>query len=307
MRYLPLFDVTATHDYFDGGPCPAIELQPDARTRALEARAGLLFRSSPGRLDVSYDADAVETLRMFAADTQRPLHLVFRARAADPTLASYTDPDSLGDAIQYYSSRAAREQDGACTWDAPDRITETDLDAIARIARDENDADPALRSLRADARLCELGNVVEPRDRILRPLAIIGIFVVLPGKDDRFPPAAPTRYRFGFRALRTIWKYHLLGDLAHKESAVIADLQSDGEAAEFDRGPKESLPGDRVALTFRSRAPIPLRVRSDRRLQLRENGKVLIRRLPVASPDGIGGVEIIDGKKRFVSDIYVNG
>ena len=66
------------------------------------------------------------------------------------------------------------------------------------------------------------------------------------------------------------------------------------------------------ALAFTSDRPIPLQARSDRRFQLRQNranGRdeaVLISRLPVAAPDGFGGVELFDGKKTIVSDIYVN-
>jgi hypothetical protein len=319
MRFEPLFDVGITHDYYGTGLCPVVELAPDVSTRGLEARAGLVIRSSPGSIAVYYDADSVDTLRMHAAEPNG-LRLVFRLRATDSALASYTDPDTLGgDAIHYYSSHAAKHaDDGEATWDAPDRITDDDFDRIEQLRRaeketdgvvhrDEKNSDVLLRSLRADARLLHLSSVVEPRDRFVRPLAIVAIFFALPGKGDRFPPAVPSRFRFGFRALRTIWKYYLLGDLSQKESAVIADLQGDGDVAEFERGPKEDLPGNRVALTFRSRAPIPLRLRAERRLQLRENGKVLIRRLPVAAPDGIGSVELADGKKRFVSDIYVNG
>jgi hypothetical protein len=320
--YRPLFGVHVDHEYFGTDPCRAVELLPDSWSRALLGRASLVLEPLPGGVRVHYDEDHVEALRMHATDPGEPFRLVFRLRATDPSFSTYTAPESLGaGTLPYFSSRGARatEAGDALTWEAPDAVTDEDfrrLEELARLESAERQAnlppgDPSPDALRSDARLMELRSVVHPRDRFVRPIAIVSIWIDPPGENDTFPPA-PGDYRVAFAALRTIWRYHLLGDLARRRDPPV---QIDGDdLAEFGPGTEETLPDNRVALTFRSSRPIPLQARSDRRFQLREkrenggrNGPVLIRRLPVAAPDGFGGVELFDGKKTIVSDIYING
>ncbi len=78
---------------------------------------------------------------------------------------------------------------------------------------------------------------------------------------------------------------------------------------EFEVGEPETLSDKRPALTFRSKTYIPLRERPDCRFQLRERnsgaGKVLIRRLPVATASQIGK-EVIDGVETAVSEMFIN-
>ena len=78
---------------------------------------------------------------------------------------------------------------------------------------------------------------------------------------------------------------------------------------EFEDTGRDLLPDNREALTFRSKQRIPLRERSEYRFQLKEKGtnggKVVIRRLPVASADQYIR-EMVDGKEAIVSEIFIN-
>ena len=118
-------------------------------------------------------------------------------------------------------------------------------------------------------------------------------------------PATPKTYFVSFRAKETIWKYYLLGEVA-KEGLYIADLD---DAIEFEPGEAETLSDTRPALTFRSKTYIALSERSQCRFQLRERnsgaGKVLIRRLPVASASQIGR-EVVEGLATPLSEMFIN-
>jgi hypothetical protein len=91
-----------------------------------------------------------------------------------------------------------------------------------------------------------------------------------------------------------------------KIKSFITDLNHE---IEFEATGRASLPGNRMAMTFRSKQRIPLREKSEYRFQLREKetngGRVLIRRLPVASA-GQFYKETVDGKEAIVSEIFIN-
>jgi hypothetical protein len=115
----------------------------------------------------------------------------------------------------------------------------------------------------------------------------------------------PRDYYLKFKARKTFWKYYMLGLMAQKHS-YIADLN---DAIRFEFSGEESLSGNRTALTFRSKTPIPMRDTFSYRFQLKESGprgeKVLIRRLPMASASQINR-EMIEGEEAVVSEIYIN-
>ena len=78
---------------------------------------------------------------------------------------------------------------------------------------------------------------------------------------------------------------------------------------EFEDTGQAILPGNRNALTFRSKKKIPLQEKSDYRFELKEigpkGGKPIIKRLPVATAQQFFK-EIIDGNETIVSEIFVN-
>ena len=152
----------------------------------------------------------------------------------------------------------------------------------------------------------EIASVLELQDRLLKPLAVVTIHLPeLPLAKASAKQADHLQYQINFMARQTIWKYYLLGKLS-KTEAVIADLDA---AEQFDFTGTETLGVNRSALSYRSRQAISLQQRSSRRFQLQDKpskgGKVLIKRLPVASASQIYR-ENVAGKGAVVSEIYIN-
>ena len=292
-RYAPLFSVTVGHGFFADDACPAVGLALDAPSATLAARAGLLVRTRPGRIAVLHDESRRDALAMWAADGPESFRLDLQVTSGDPLFSDYTEPGTARDG-------AILAFDGATATPDPEG-------GRYRLSKEEYVSEQDFEDLTSD----RVTSALTPRALLVRPLALIRIpladeagALLDPGDGD-----AGRAYRIDLRARETYWRYLLLGDLAERTSSI-TDLDM---GAQFDFGGEALLPGNRKALAFRSTTRIPLSERSDRRFQLRlegangsGNGRVLVKRLPVATPRGIYR-ETIDGESAFVSDIFVNG
>ena len=89
--YAPLFALSATHAYFDGGPCSSLALVLAPASARLARSAGLIVKHRPGEATMFYDRDRLDALELYAADLVDPFELVFHASASDPVFHSYTD------------------------------------------------------------------------------------------------------------------------------------------------------------------------------------------------------------------------
>lgn len=287
-HYLPLFSIEADHSFFPDGFCRELHWDPTPQTDMAINNAGLLTRKVMNGVRVFYDRNSLDTLRAHAADPEDPLNLMFKVFCRDSLFMNYTEPPTYrDDAILY----------------ADNLNVEGDENARLRLHQDEYLGEADFKSL--DSPLFE--DVLSHRDRLVRPQIVVNIRFTgdeagLLGEQS---PATPKVYFVSFRARETIWKYSLLGEVA-KEGLYIADLDN---GIEFEMGEADTLSDKRPALTFRSKTYIPLRERSDCRFQLRERnsgtGKVIIRRLPVASTSQIGR-EVIEGVETSVSEMFIN-
>lgn len=294
-RFETLFTIDVAHRFFGADPCTVLDFVPSAASRARAAKAGLLVRSTPTGTHVCRDLERRDALALYAADRDDPLAITYRVRSRDPQLASYTDPTPLREGqVLLFDNRATRPEPGgtALLLHGGDFVGEADFAGW--------DAE-------------ELRGLATSRDRLAPPAAVVRVFVSdeAGGLLDPADPA-PVAYHLSFQARSTYWKYYLLGPLAGKRSFI---TDPDDEI-EFESSGETALPGDRTAVTFTSTTRIPLRRRSERRFQLREHvagngngngaGRVLVKRLPVASPEG-SFRETIDGRDAIVSDMYING
>lgn len=291
----PLARLLVGHDFFHRDPCPAVEVRLQPHSRALLQRMGLVVRHEAGGAAVLHSGD-LEALASWAAELGEGLRLDFRVEPRDPRFRDYTAPGPVPPGrILAFDSREGSppREDEPVRLSRRERVSEEDL---------------------VDTDSERLAPVLTSRDRRLPPVAVVSIHLA----DARGRLLVPdpgdegTIWRVDFQARQTYWRYLFLGALA-RDGASVTD--SDRET-EFEPHGETRLPGDRRALAFRSTTPIPLRERSDRRFQLRldgssgsssnGNGRVLVKRLPVASPEGLRR-ETIDGSPALVSDIFVNG
>jgi hypothetical protein len=285
-RYSQLVAVNIEHQYFAHNLGPSLQFVPTPDTASLIYRSDLVVKNTPRRLNVFLDEDRLEALRMETTRPQDPAFLTFKAFTADQAFKNYTEPGVLRDDFTLVFENG----DGA----------QSPENAPVPLHAGEFAGDADFRSHKT---IAESPGLWSNQDLVRRPDFIIRI--KLDGQD--FASGAPgigRTYAIRFQARRTIWKYYVLGKF--KKEPGITDVRNQ---TEFEFTGKASLPGERTALTYRSKTPIPLREQHDVRFQLRDRnvsgGKVLIRRLPVASANQFGK-ELIDGRETIVSEIYIN-
>ena len=286
--YLPLFSVEVEHTYFSKGWCAGLDFVPTPDSLMFIEKAGLLIRHTPNGVRVFFDQNSNEALRLYATGTDEPLRLAFKVFAREMFFRAYTEittPEE--DSILYFDNRG-----GGFESTNRFRLHETEFVSAKDFEK--------LNSPR-------IADILSRKDRLLKPEFIVSIG--LGQKEIQILDAASKtayhNYYLKFQARETFWKYYLLGSMT-KNKSYIADLNNE---TEFEDTGRASLPDNRRALTFRSKQRIPLREKSEYRFQLREKnpngGKVIIRRLPVASA-GQYYKELVDGKEAIVSEIFIN-
>jgi hypothetical protein len=289
--YLPLFSLEVEHSYFPGNVCRSLGLVPTAESARRLERTGCLLRPTDRGLIVLFDASAADALRMHAGDVDEPLRFHFLARATDPAFANYTDATiGASPSLLMLDSRRAALDEGSGRWrlHAAAAAGAADLRGL--------DSPEAIEALSVHERRAPPHFAVS-----------VGIEAAEVAQAAR---GQGRRYVCRLEARATVWKYVLFGDLAEatkdQDEVLVVDL---GQAFQFAAAVGERLPDGQSVLTVRSAAPIALQERSERRFQLRRRGsgtdKVLIKRLPVASPRQLSR-ETLGGIPTLVSEIYVH-
>jgi hypothetical protein len=291
MGHHSLFSVAVEHGYFTDGWCRDLSFEPTMETTANLSRLNLVARTTRDGVVLFVDDGRADGLRMRASDID-PLWFAWRVRSTDRAFENYTTPPvrTAGSKVLFFSNSRA--------WSGGDdgRSLLHDRERVA--SEDFRDWD----ELATDGMPEGLGGA---RDRRLPPHFVVAVRVGAGHLEGASGRSTGADYVVRFAARETVWKYYVLG-LAPKIAPHVADADS---RFEFVAGADESLAGGRKARVFRSGSPITLRDRFDMRLQLREssagNGKVLVRRLPVATAAQIYR-EVVDGNETVVSEIYVN-
>ncbi len=286
--YLPLISLEVEHSYFQGGVCRRLSLTPTAASARRIERTGCLVRRTDRGLVLLFDASTGVALHQHASDADEPLCFHFLARAADASFANYTD-GSIGSphGLLMLDSRHAVLDEASGRW----RLHAGASAGAADVKRlDCPEATEALSR----------------HERHAPPHFVVSILITEADVAQAMQQQAK-RYFCRLQARATVWKYYLFGDLAEAEGGVqVVDL---GQACGFDAAVGERLPDGQSVLAVRSSAPIALQERSPQRFQLRRQGtgadKVLIKRLPVASPSQINR-ETLGGVPTLVSEIYVH-
>lgn len=284
-----LCSISVTHTYFADGRCRSLVFNPTPGTVHLINKAGLLTKNSDSGVHILLESGGIDTLRQRIADPDEPSALVFKVFARDRDFPYYTEPGTFNEeALLYFDSRkgVATGTTGAIRLHSGDYVSELDFEKLdAPLFRD----------------------IVDKRDRLIRPAFVVSIDLAkaLDALADASVPNRSGECIVAFKSRETFWRYYLLGEMK-KRDAFIVD-RNNGYA--FDYMGEESLPDGRTALTFISQQRIPVQENSDCFFQLKEKGanggKMLIRRLPVATPHQFGK-ELIHGQEAAVSNIYIN-
>jgi len=286
-HYRPLFTVSLEHQFFADRECRDFSFQPTAETLALFGKAPLLIKMTRNGFTAIATCGGDALNAQYGHDSDKPLSLVFKAFAGDLQFGNYTDLAGQTDKYILFLDNAnsrADEQD-KLRLHSGEYVSATDL-----IDMDS----PALDS------------ILDTKDRLIKPIFVVRIELAKTAKpkaDKR--RSTQKHYCIRFNTRKTIWKYHLLGNIWN-ETAYITDLNNQ---AQFDFIGESIFSENRRAYTFMSKKAIPLLERSSYRFQLRDkvtnSGKVLIKRLPVASTSQIHK-EKINGKETVVSEIFIN-
>jgi hypothetical protein len=215
------------------------------------------------------------------------MFLRFKVFSKDPCFMNYTHPTTYSeDAILCFDNLQTKEDE-----------------AVSDITLHEEEYVSEADFRKLDLYL--LDDFLSTKDKLIRPAFVVNIRIALQegGLIDKHEAPALLNYTVRFKARETFWKYYLLGDMAKRKSYIHDRNNGTG----FECIGEETLSDKRTAVIFRSIEAIPLREKSDCHFQLREQegGKVLIKRLPVASASHIFR-EIINGKEAAVSEIYIN-
>ncbi len=281
--YQPLFTLSVEHTYFSDGLWKGLEFTPTPATQKVLTGAGMLFRHTPNGIGMFYDEEKSQALRLYAEDTDGILNFSFKANAKDRTFANYTAPSThKKGAILYFNNRETKNtaESGKISLSKEGYVSEKDFEEI-------------------DALVAE--GALSDSDRRATPDFVVNIFTGFSGGEG----FTAKNYSISFNARQSFWKYHLLGNM-NRTNPYIVDLDSQ---VEFEFCGDVMLQGNKPAKIFRSKQLIPVLERSNYRFQLREpgpgTGKVLIKRLPVAS-EGRLGMEVINGKNEVVLESFVN-
>jgi hypothetical protein len=281
-----LCSISVTHSYFADGRCRDLEFVPTHDTAYLVEKAGLLVKNNYDGVCVFCESSSIDTLRQRTADPDEPSALVFKVFPRDPGFAYYTEPGIFNEEAMLYFGNRAGETGGGLS---------------GRLHQGEYVSGLDFEKL--DSPL--FSGVFGKRDRLVRPAFIVSIDLTPAVGVLSDASSPPGDYVVAFKARETFWRYYLLGEMK-KRTAFIIDRHN---GYTFEYVGEASLPDSRTALPFLSNEPIPLQENSDCFFQLKEKGvgggKILIRRLPVATPHQFSK-EVINGQETAVSDIFIN-
>ncbi len=195
-------------------------------------------------------------------------------------------PVCKGEMLLYFDSRnRVEEPDGSYRLSSGETVSGNDLISIDDLER-----------LVAD------DTILTSRERLIKPLFVLSVRLGERG-DALFEPITCC---LNFEAGKTVWKYYLMGAEAGAKFSIV-DLNN---AITFSRSEDGMVAGNRVAKIFTSGEAIPLLERSPYHFQLKRMDskmcRVVVKRLPVASPDQISTRVINGNKAEDVSEIFIN-
>lgn len=286
-RYQSLFNINIRHAYFTGNVCPSLQFFPTDSSIKVMSNAGLIYKSGHGGIEVQADINNVETLMLFAKDSDEPFELQFKVYSTDAHFLNYTQAQALThQEILFFEQKCdGKNETKTVKAHQGDWIT-------------ANDAMPI-------ASLTEKG-LITNKDKFNPPYLIFSV-VITDNAISIFDSelfVAPT-FQANIQTNTSIWKYYVLGDETNPQLNIV---DKTGEIF-FESMGVENVGLNKQAMIFQSKTPLSLYERSAYNFQLINKtesfSKVLINRLPVAKVSQVNQ-KVIDGNAVSLSEIYIN-
>ena len=254
--FFPLFSLQATHEFFAGESCSALDFVPTADCERLIGNGQLLLRHGAGGIRVFYDADRAGAL----PDTA---NFDFGVYSRDNDFQHYTDVTFLeaGQKLYFDSARTPPGANG--------RLSQGEYASLADLSP-ENKIPTEIKRWRAP------------------PLFLVRISASASDLESH-------NYFIPFRARRAAWQYYISGKgITGPELYVAAPSGEEafdyrGEAT-LPNGRPASLYRSRAQLPLLQYQP------SQYSLRERFNGRVVVRKLPTPSPRSLAREQLEEGE-----------
>jgi hypothetical protein len=264
--FLPLFSIVVEHSYAVDMICRQLDFVPSPWTAALVHKAGLVVKKRNGGIIVFYDRERSDAAELYLEGSDDGRGFCYKVFCTDPNFMNITSPAIFRqDAILHFHSRKiGAVGPGPVNLHSGEWVSDDDFEPLDSP---------------------QFAGLFDARDRCRKPhfCVTVGEDIQLEDSALNQNPTACPELRIRFRSRETLWKYYLIGDMNRKD-IYISD--KNGEVTFVSAG-DALLSDNRTAAVFVSDKPLPLKEISECNFQLREkgpaNGKVLIKRLPVAS------------------------
>jgi hypothetical protein len=286
--YKLLFSVHVEHTFFPEDLPVDFDFRPTSRTSLFLQKTGLLLKKDNNGVRLFFDQNDTAALQYYTSEDARPFRFEIVARPKDSYFHNYTEISrSNQDEVLFCSNWILKDRpfNGRC------------------LHKDEFVSEAEFLPLSSP----QLENTLNQVNRLVKPFCIISIALgkqvmdcLHQTRDDQ-----TNNYLIRLRARETYWEYLVCGISPRKPISIL----DQDKVMEFEATGESHLSNGRIARTFRSKKRIALRHHSDCRFMLKETntngGKVIIRRLPVASIKQFAK-QRIHGEEALVSEIFIN-
>ncbi len=282
-KYDLLFTVCIHHTFYFDELFRDLHIILSAGTAGIMEKTGLLFKQDKNCINVYYDQENLEAIKMCINDTFEPLSFIFKAFSKDSSFLNYTEVDIFKENKILFFSNINAESIVAS-------ITKTGI---------------VSGSDYSDINSPDISAALSWYDQNIKPHFIIAVYPV-PDRNQIFNKQGDpvkNQYNIKFSTRKTFWKYIVIGKKT-KEDLIISDKENRIIFSETD---SPDLPSENKIKSFISNQPIAMKERSNCHFELKteKSNTVIIKKLPSPSTDIIFKVED-SGTSPFLSEIFIN-
>lgn len=280
-RFLPLFTVVVTHEFYDDAAAPNLRFAPSVAAAASMQAERLLMRSTVAGIEVWQEQSESLPDSLSAG----PLHLSFDVFCSDPMMNFYTDWP-VAPPVRFCSTSLPASRD---------------REALQALSSAEASGEPQRKHTQA-----HWNGVASSAEQ---PVFSVDIefHQTWPAGEEVNEIRQEKIYSIALKSKKIHWKYFFFGSLAEKKLSIV-DLDAADTAMGLSFVPSP-LTAINSGSAYLSESALPMQKLPRKRLQLREEGvagKVLIRRLPNASIEKLGKERGPNGQSMIVAEIYIH-